>query len=85
MEIYSASDAGLMMENLILSAHAHGLGTCPQGAVGIWDDVIRKEFEVPDNYRLLCGIAIGYPSDSHANEFAANRIPFNEITAKPKE
>ena len=85
LEIYSASDAGLMMENLILSAHAHGLGTCPQGAVGIWDDVIRKEFEVPDNYRLLCGIAIGYPSDSHANEFAANRIPFNEITAKPKE
>ena len=53
--IYAANDAGLMMENLILSAHGHGLGTCPQGAVGIWDDVVRKEFDIPKNYRLLCG------------------------------
>ena len=80
--IYSAADAGLMMENLILSAHAHGLGTCPQGAVGIWDDVIRKEFDIPKNYRLLCGIAIGYPSNTRANDFGANRISHNEIIAK---
>ena len=82
--IFSANDAGLMMENLVLSAHAHGLGTCPQGAAAIWDDVVRKEFEVPDNYRLLCGIAIGYPSDSHANKFGANRIPPADILAKKK-
>jgi nitroreductase len=82
--IFAANDAGLMMENLILSAHAHGLGTCPQGAVSIWDDVVRKEFEVPKNYRLLCGLAIGYPSDSTANDFKAHRIGPDEITAKPR-
>ena len=82
--IYSANDAGLMMENLILSAHGHGLGTCPQGAVGIWDDVVRKEFEIPKNYRLLCGVAIGYPSSSNANAFKANRIAPSEIKAKLK-
>ncbi len=82
--IYSANDAGLMMENLILSAHGHGLGTCPQGAVGIWDDVVRKEFEIPKNYRLLCGVAIGYPSGSNANTFKANRIAPSEIKAKLK-
>jgi nitroreductase len=82
--IYAANDAGLMMENLILSAHGHGLGTCPQGAVGIWDDVIRKEFDIPKNYRLLCGVAIGYPSSSNANAFKANRIAPSEIKAKPK-
>ncbi|MEY3770203.1 MAG: hypothetical protein RL390_1067 [Actinomycetota bacterium] len=76
--IYAANDAGLMMENLILSAHGHGLGTCPQGAVGIWDDVVRKEFEIPKNYRLLCGVAIGYPSSSNANAFKANRIAPSE-------
>lgn len=78
--IFAASDAGLMMENLMLSAHAHGLGTCAQGAVGIWDDVVRKEFNVPKQYRLLCGLAIGYPSESVANTFQANRIPASEIT-----
>ena len=82
--IYSASDAGLMMQNLILSAHAHGLGTCAQAAVGIWDDVVRKEFEIPRNYRLLCGIAIGYPSSSSVNSFKANRINAAEITINRK-
>ena len=81
--IFSANDAGLMMENLILSAHAHGLGTCPQGAAAIWDDVVRKEFEVPSNYRLLCGLAIGYPSENHANNFGANRIGPEDIVIKP--
>jgi nitroreductase len=83
--IFAANDAGLMMENLILSAHAHGLGTCPQGAAAIWDDVVRKEFDVPKNYRLLCGLAIGYPSETAANEFKANRISPTDIVVKPKK
>jgi nitroreductase len=82
--IFSASDAGLMMENLMLSAHARGLGTCAQGAVSIWDDVVRKEFDIPKNYRLLCGLAIGYPSDAPANSFKSHRIAANEITVSPR-
>ena len=85
LHIYAASDAGLMMENLILSAHARGLGTCAQGAVNIWDDVIRKEFDIPKDYRLLCGMAIGYPSDSPVNSFKANRIGVEELLFKPKK
>jgi nitroreductase len=84
LHIYAASDAGLMMQNLMLSAHAHGLGTCAQGAVAIWDDVVRKEFDVPDGYRLLCGIALGYPSDSTINEFKAHRLQVEELTIKPR-
>ena len=84
LRIYAASDAGLMMQNLMLSAHAHGLGTCAQGAVGIWEDVVRKEFEISKDYRLLCGIAIGYPSDSTVNNFAAHRIGIDELTIKPR-
>jgi nitroreductase len=83
LHVYAASDAGFMMQNLMLSAHAHGLGTCAQGAVAIWDDVVRKEFEVPKEYRLLCGIAMGYPSDSPVNNFKANRIDVEELTLKP--
>lgn len=84
LHIYAASDAGLMMQNLILSAHAYGLGTCAQGAVGIWEDVVRKEFEISKDYRLLCGIAIGYPSDSPVNNFGANRIGVDELTVRPR-
>jgi nitroreductase len=84
LHIYAASDAGLMMSNLMLSAHAHGLGTCAQGAVAVWDDVVRKEFNVSKDYRLLCGIAIGYPSDSPVNSFQAHRIDLNEMLISPK-
>ena len=85
LHIYAASDAGLMMENLILSAHARGLGTCAQGAVNIWDDVVRKEFEIPKQYRLLTGMAIGYPSDESINSFKAHRLDASEIKFKPKD
>lgn len=84
LHIYAASDAGLMMQNLMLSAHAHGLGTCAQGAVGIWEDVVRKEFEISKEYRLLCGIAVGYPSNSPVNNFGANRIDIDELTVRPR-
>jgi len=73
-----------MMENLALSAHAHGLGVCMQGAVSIWDDVVRKEFEISKNYRLLCGIAIGYPSAKKDNIFKAHRISPEEMLFAPK-
>lgn len=85
LHVYAASDAGLMMQNLMLSAHAHGLGTCAQGAVSVWDDVVRKEFDVPKGYRLLCGIALGYPSDSTVNDFKANRIDVDELIVKPRK
>jgi len=85
LHIYAASDAGLMMENLMLSAHAHGLGTCAQGAVSFWDDVVRGEFEISKDYRLLCGIAIGYPSNSPVNSFGAHRIGLDELLFKAKK
>jgi nitroreductase len=84
LDIFAASDAGLMMENLIISAHAHGLGTCLQGAVSGWEDGVRREFELPKDYRLLCGLAIGYPTDSRINTFKSHRISVDEMIIKPK-
>jgi nitroreductase len=79
---YSVSDAGLFMQNLMLGAHARGLGTCAQGAVALWADPIRKEFKIPKGYKLLCGIAVGYPSDDKVNGFRAERLPIEEIKLK---
>jgi nitroreductase len=70
------------MQNLMLSAHAAGLGTCAQGASAIWADVVRKEFDVPKDYKLLCGIAIGYPSDAKVNGFEAERLDIAQIKLK---
>jgi nitroreductase len=82
--VFAGSDAGLMMQNLALSAHARGLGTCLQGAVIIWDDVIREEYEISDDYRLLCGLAIGYPSDARVNQFKAHRLSVTDVVVPPR-
>ncbi|MFM1950368.1 MAG: hypothetical protein RL418_55 [Actinomycetota bacterium] len=82
---YSVSDAGLFMQNLMLSAHAHGLGTCAQGATALWAEPIRSEFDVPAEYKLLCGIALGYPSNHKVNGFRADRLPIEKIKLKPKD
>lgn len=81
---FSASDAGLFVMNLMLGAHARGLGTCAQGAVGIYDDIVRAEFNIPEAYELLYGVALGYPSDSIANTFKAPRLEPKDIKATVK-
>jgi nitroreductase len=81
---YSVSDAGLFMQNLMLSAHAHGLGTCAQGASALWAPPVKAEFNVPKQYKLLCGIALGYRSDHIANSFQAHRLDISEIKLESK-
>ena len=76
---YAVSDASLFAQNLMLSAHARGLGTCAQGASALWAKPVRKEFKVPKKYKLLYGIALGYPSDHSVNKFEAERISIENI------
>ena len=83
LHVYAARDAGLMMQNLIMSAHARGLGTCAQGSVNIWENVVRSEFEVSNDYRMICGIALGYPSKAKVNQFQAHRIDVSEMLLPP--
>jgi nitroreductase len=82
LSVFAANDAGLFAENLMLSAHAKGLGTCAQGAVAIWPKAVREEFDIPKGYKLIYGIAIGYPDTAEVNTFQAHRIGPDEITAK---
>jgi hypothetical protein len=48
--------------------------------VAIWEDAVRAEFDVPSEYGLLYGVAVGYPSQHSVNRFGAERIPASEIT-----
>lgn len=70
---FSAQDAGLMLQSLMLSAHANGLGTCAQGVLATWRGPVDAEFDIPKDYQLLTGLAIGYPSDAAVNSFNAGR------------
>lgn len=70
---FSVLDAGIFLQTLMLSAHANGLATCAQGALATWPQPVRKEFDVPDHYKLICGVSIGYASDHPVNDFNPGR------------
>jgi hypothetical protein len=57
----------------MLSAQAHGLATCAQGALATWAGPIRAEFKIPAPYQLICGLSIGYASDAAVNQFNPGR------------
>ena len=83
LDHFGTLDLGLYMQTLMLSAKSHGIGTCAQGYLGNYPDIIREEFDVPKEYALVCGMSIGYPSDHPINSWQAERLPFEELTARP--
>lgn len=76
---FSVLDAGIYLQTLMLSAHVHGLGTCAQGALATWAGPVRAAFDIPKQYKLICGVSMGYPSDHAVNGFNPGRSVANEL------
>ena len=77
-------DAGIMMQSLMLSATNKGLGTCAQAALGMWRSPLDKHFDIPKEYKLVCGMALGYPKDEVINEFRPSKIGLDELLIPKK-
>lgn len=81
---YSVLDAGIFLQSLMLSAKARGLGTCAEGALATWAGPVRAAFEVPPAYKLLCGLALGWPSGHVVNDFNPGRAGVAEMLIPEK-
>jgi nitroreductase len=79
---FSVLDAGIFVQTLMLSAHAHGLGTCAQGALATWAGPVRDVFDVPKHYKLICGVSMGYASEHAINDFDPGRGIASELQVK---
>lgn len=84
LDQFGTLDLGLYMQTVMLSAKSLGIGTCAQGYLGNYPDIIREEFDVPDHYALVCGMSLGYPSDHPINSWQAERLRVDELQAKSK-
>lgn len=76
---FSVLDAGIFLQTLMLSAHARGLGTCAQGALATWGSPVRAEFEVPEDYKLIAGVSIGYPTGHIVNTYNPGRLSPSDL------
>ncbi len=60
-----ALDAGLAVQNMILEAHALGLGSCIIYQSEIIDqDALKNSFRIPEYYYVYCAVVLGYPNDA---------------------
>jgi len=70
---FAVLDTGIFLQTLMLSAQAHGLATCAQGALATWAGPVREAFDVPAQYKLISGVSIGYASAHPVNQFNPGR------------
>jgi nitroreductase len=69
------------MENFLLAATAHRLGTCWMNAVSICEREIKKALNLSPELILVDGIALGYPVEgSPLNLLPRDRLPVEEVT-----
>lgn len=78
LDFVDAVAVGMFLQTFALGLTARGLGTCVQVSVAGYPDILRQQLHIGDEYRILCGIAIGYPDPT----FPANNL---EVPRNPLE
>lgn len=79
------TSVAMAMQNLLLVAHAKGLGTrVKDGGKFFLNDVdlkhkFYKEFSIPKDYALISGIQIGYPIKDAVKRVARPRLSLDKI------
>ncbi len=58
---YGPFDIGALCTAISLLAYANGLGTCVLACSVHYPDIVRKYVDIPQNKKIVIGIAIGYP------------------------
>jgi len=61
---YALHDLGLALQNLLIKATALGLASHPMG--GFDKDAAAERLQVPEGYRPMTMVALGYPGDPDA-------------------
>lgn len=75
-----ATDIGMYAQTLMLALTARGIGSCAQGALGLFPDIVREQLGIPGNHKLLFGISFGYEDHSvKANAARVDRARIDDV------
>ena len=82
-EVFSSArltDIGIFIGYLVLVAHSLGLGTCPIGLITAFEDEITDILSIPDQRRVVIGVAIGYADpEARVNRSRSKRVPLGDV------
>lgn len=79
---YAVLDAGVFLQSVLLGAAEAGIGACAQASLASYPEVVRRHFDVPHDYKLLCGVSLGYPADEPVNRFRPARVTVEELLVR---
>lgn len=86
---YWTQDAAAATQNILLAAHAMGLGAVWTGFYPVMErcEKARQLLQIPDQYMPFCTIVIGYPDERPAakNKFKTENISYNVFGGAPGE
>ena len=76
---WSLYDIGAYSQSFMLAAIEQGLGTIPAITLVLFPDVLHRELNIPENFKVAIGIAIGYVDEQNQiNNFTSSRSPLEE-------
>ena len=79
---YQMLDIGLISQSICLAAYDKGLGTCLLAAAARFPSEIRKIVSIPEDQKIVVGIALGYPEPSFPlNQFERDRADLTEFVS----
>lgn len=62
---HPVEDGAIATQNMLLAAHALGLGTCWIGSYGsVYEEKVKGILGIPKNKRLLSIVSVGFPAES---------------------
>lgn len=70
---WDALAVGLFIQNFILLLSSRGVGSCLQVSVAGYPEILKREFGLPDDRKIFCGIAIGWPNEDRINKIVTER------------
>jgi nitroreductase len=77
---WSVFDIGTLAQNIMLAAKDNGLDTVPAYNLVAYPDILRKELNIPSDFLIVIGIAIGYRDNRMPiNKFRSHRRPIGEV------
>jgi nitroreductase len=75
---YYLCDPHQAVQNILLSAHWLGLGSCWMGVRGAsFEDDFKEILGIPKHFSVVCTISIGYPDHKRKS----TRLPLSEIVS----